>query len=555
MTVGSIAPLHPQSNPSLRTSPSAVDTPRRQGAPGPGGTLRPQIVTAVVAVLAGILLLGCNSKLPTLPQISLPGSTTPPRVSNPGCDENTSGWQSWQGQVSRDTSSAVSGPASCKVTRTAGTEYTLYVEAPVVENPRKDSWYTAAAWVRSTTAIGKTVKLILRQRGDKGDIRNTESQPAKLTDSWQRVEVSALIDSDGRKTLEVYLVQLDAASGDSFEVDDLSVVAQPGSELPGAVLSARSPVSGTSSSVEEMNARTWNAPLFAADSPWNQAVPANSPADPNSSAMIGDLAKSLAKSALFIAQEENGPSLWYANSSTVKKWVEPDYRDWWGGFQTPIPAAARPSTGRDRHMVIWDIDARKLYEFWNTTAFTSGSWTAGMGITFDANGSGYQTRPNANSARAYGGSLIAGAIRYYEILDGKINHALAMAYPTTNGKRYAKGAGPGGVMAIATHSDNDSSPARQNDWNIPEGARLRLKQSVDVAARCGNSRSCRIVGEAMKTYGMYMVDTSPDSVIYAENLTGKDVSWNGLLAQRDLEFFKAEDFEVLALPPLTLYVP
>jgi hypothetical protein len=127
-----------------------------------------------------------------------------------------------------------------------------------------------------------------------------------------------------------------------------------------------------------------------------------------------------------------------------------------------------------------------------------------------------------------------------------------MAYPLTRGDAYAQGMGPGGTLAIASHNDNNRSANRTTAANIPEGARLRLKASVDVDARCGGALACRVIGQALKTYGAYMVDTAGAPVIFAESLVGKSVSWSGLLTPTDARAFAATDFEVLALPLLTL---
>jgi len=69
--------------------------------------------------------------------------------------------------------------------------------------------------------------------------------------------------------------------------------------------------------------------------------------------------------------------------------------------------------------------------------------------------------------------------------------------------------------------------------NIPEGARLRLKGSVDVNAKCGASSACTMIGHAMQDYGIYVVDNAAVSTLYAEVLTGKSVSWSGVLTAQD----------------------
>jgi hypothetical protein len=147
-------------------------------------------------------------------------------------------------------------------------------------------------------------------------------------------------------------------------------------------------------------------------------------------------------------------------------------------------------------------------------------------------------------------------ILHEEMEAGVINHALGMAYPWTLGKKYAMGIGKDGItMNIATHSDNASGVNRNGEYNIPEGARFRLKSSVDVNARCGTNRACKIIGTALKTYGAYVVDTAGVTTFYAEVLTNKPESWAGLLKITDVRAFQADDFELLSLPPTLTSAP
>jgi len=299
-----------------------------------------------------------------------------------------------------------------------------------------------------------------------------------------------------------------------------------------------------------LNANTSPCPLFAASSPWNQ--PAKGAADANSAAMIANLKSAFAGRGFDLAGTDDYPDygvpLYYADASTPKVAVKDKY-GWWPGFATmPIPAEAKPAVGTDHHIAIWDVAGNTLYEVWDFSKSGNG-WAGGLGAKFDTTGTGYQTNPWAGSARAYGGSAIAGSIRYQEMKDGEIKHALSMAYPLTRGKAYAKGLGADGVnVNIATHCDNAGEANRNTASNIPEGARFRLKSSANVQARCGGNKACAVIGNALKTYGAFVVDTAGVPVLYAEVLTGRSVSWSGLLKIADARPFAADDFEILSLP-------
>lgn len=308
--------------------------------------------------------------------------------------------------------------------------------------------------------------------------------------------------------------------------------------------------------------------LFAASSPWNAL--AGGAVDPSSSLMVssgqvGSLAAALTKTGrgLDIAGTDDYPDygvpLFKVVRGTPMTAVQVlDKYGWWGGgfANVPMPAAATPAIGSDHHLSIWDVDNYTLYEFWEMQRNPNGTWQAGAGVKFDTRGTGYQTAPWAVSARAYGGAAIAGAILYEEMRAGVINHALGMAYPGTRGRHYAAGLGVDGITQnIASHSDNSPLAERNLSSNIPEGARLRLKSSVDVNARCGGNTACSVIGTALKKYGMYVVDTAAVSTLYAEVLTGTGRTWAGLLRVTDAQVWTAADFELLALPATLTAAP
>ncbi|QRK10438.1 hypothetical protein JQX13_10285 [Archangium violaceum] len=314
--------------------------------------------------------------------------------------------------------------------------------------------------------------------------------------------------------------------------------------------------SGTSGA--EAPAEVADERLFSSASPWN--TPATGSPDPTSALRISSDSVGSLKHAFKVAGKgfdiagttaypDYGVPLYTADASTRRVRVGDTY-GWWGGFSSvPLPEQATPAVGSDHHLAVWDVPQHTLYEFWELRKNEAGEWMAGAGARFDTHGMGYQTEAGALSARAYGGSLIAGSILHKEMKAGVIPHALAMAYPWTGGHHYARGLGTDGVTVnIASHSDNVDDPERNGPACIPEGARLRLKSSVDVNRACGANTACRIIGTALKTYGAYVVDRAGVATFYAEVLTGKDESWTGLLTATDARAFTADDFELLSLP-------
>lgn len=333
----------------------------------------------------------------------------------------------------------------------------------------------------------------------------------------------------------------------------LSGVVSPSPSSPPSTLECP-PFPGTNTA----NTMTYNCRLFADNSPWNTPIASTATVDPASAEMVtsgnpGSLSYAFAQEGaqgFDIQGTDYGVPLYYADGASPKVNVM-DKFGWWAGFTAaPMPTQATPAVGTDHHMVIWDVPNKTLYEYWDMNKNTDGSWTAGYGIMFPADGTGYQAGAWLNSARAYGGSAVGGIIRYEEMKAGEIKHALSLAYPYTRGKAYARGKGKDGITDnIASHSDNQAAANRNTPANIPEGARLRLKATVDIAARCGTKQSCVIIATALKKYGAYMVDTSGKrGFMPAEVLAGKNVSWSGVLSQNDIVTLLAEDFEIMSLP-------
>jgi len=496
--------------------------------------LEPTFVLNRFPILAVSLIVGLLVVLVPVPAVS--GDDGPNLVANPGCESSTAGWGAWQGTLKRSTDSPRTGRASCQVSYRGGGYYTLDDVPASVAAPRQGDRYTASAWVRSKSAAGRAVTLFLRQTGGAVEAVRAESASVALDSAWRRLEVTTTIDSADRGELDLYVAQDQASGGQSFHVDDVSLTLVGGGGGGGSTPSAR-----------DWNARTFSGALFSAASPWN--VAATGVADPLSEAMIGNLQAAFQRRPLAINLDNYTVPLYYADAAT-KQYTVRDSSDWWGGMTAPLPDGASPDKGGDRHLAVWDVAAGRLYEFWDMRK-RSGRWEAGYGIVLDARGAGHQTTLGAGSARAYGGSLVGGLIRYQEMKDRRITHALAMAYPTTRGDAYAAGWGAGRVLAIATHADGEYAGNRTRSNNIPLGARLRLRSGVDLTARCGKNAACLAIGEALRTYGAFMVDTAEVPVVYAEGLRGKDVSWTGVLDANDLRGFQARDFEVLALPPLT----
>ena len=162
----------------------------------------------------------------------------------------------------------------------------------------------------------------------------------------------------------------------------------------------------------------------------------------------------------------------------------------------PIPKDVKIEGGRssdgDRHALIVDKDACKLYELFALYRRADGGWRAGSGAIWDLRSN--KLRPRGwTSADAAGLPILPGLARWDEVKRGKIDHALRFTVSETR-RKYIYPA-----RHYASDSDDPSLP--------PMGLRLRLKKGFDIT---GFPYQARIVLRALKRYGMIVADNGSD---------------------------------------------
>ncbi|QRK10940.1 glycoside hydrolase family 16 protein [Archangium violaceum] len=189
---------------------------------------------ACVVGLSGLLGMGCGPEpeVRALAPEETRASTaaaTDNLLANGGFEQDLQGWKTWQASLSRilRSSDAPEGGYVVKVTPVAGTSggYSLEAASSVVAAPAALGTYTASAYVAaaSTSAVGKTVILALRETDASGVVRVWE-QRATLTQTFQKVTVSATLEQTDRK-LSFYILQTNSVSGDALYADDIRVTA------------------------------------------------------------------------------------------------------------------------------------------------------------------------------------------------------------------------------------------------------------------------------------------------------------------------------------------
>jgi hypothetical protein len=192
----------------------------------------------------------------------------------------------------------------------------------------------------------------------------------------------------------------------------------------------------------------------------------------------------------------------------------------------PIPAnpliEGGPDSNGDRHILIVDQDACRLYELYDARPQTAFSWTAGSGAIFDLRANGL--RPDGwTSADAAGLPILPGLVRYEEVAAGSINHALRFTASRTGSSH----------LWPARHHASSLTGGQYP----PMGQRFRLKAGVDIS---GLSPAAGIIARAMRKYGLILADNGSDWYISGV----PDERWNNDVL-RELSRLSGDDFEAV----------
>ena len=215
----------------------------------------------------------------------------------------------------------------------------------------------------------------------------------------------------------------------------------------------------------------------------------------------------------------------YVGAGQARVPVSFDYADESDKGPYPVPRDALveggSGAGGDRHVLVVDTAACKLYELYAAQPKPDGSWHAGSGAVFDLRGD--KLRPAGwTSADAAGLPVLPGLVRYEEVAAGRIDHAIRVTVPRSQ-SRY---------LWPARHAAGSGSTALP-----PMGLRLRLKAGVDIAKL---PTQARVVAQAMKTYGVLVADNG--SAWYISGTP--DNHWNNDALQ-SLGNLHGSDFEAI----------
>jgi hypothetical protein len=276
---------------------------------------------------------------------------------------------------------------------------------------------------------------------------------------------------------------------------------------------------------------TGGCEVFPPDNAWHENI-SKLPVSPLSNAYIASIGANLDLHPDF------GSNLTYGIPYAVVPASQPKvaihftaYGDQSDPGPYPIPPGAPIEGGAgssgDRHVLVVQSGACKLYELYSAYPNADGSWNAASGAVFNLRSN--RLRPNGwTSADAAGLPIFAGLIRYDEIQRGYIDHAIRFTAPATQA----------GFIHPATHFASSST----NPALPPMGLRLRLKASFDISRF---PRVARIILAAMKRYGLILADNG--SPWYFQGAT--DPRWDDA-ALDTLKTVRGSAFQVVQTGPI-----
>jgi hypothetical protein len=260
--------------------------------------------------------------------------------------------------------------------------------------------------------------------------------------------------------------------------------------------------------------------LFPATNVWNKRVDAL-PVAANSATLINTIGAGEDLHPDFGEYLGYGIPINVVNASTPKGWVSFDYDDESDAGPYPIPPSPRIEGGSDRHILLWEIETCRLYELF--AAEHSGSaWHAGSGAIWNLRSNAL--RPDGwTSADAAGLPILPGLVRYEEVANGAIEHAIRFTAPVTRDAhiypaRHHAGAGPSAAYP-------------------PMGLRVRLKASFDIS---DFGPQAQVILTAMKRYGMILADNGSPWYFTGSS----DVRWDDDQLN-ELKSLRGSDFEVV----------
>jgi hypothetical protein len=283
---------------------------------------------------------------------------------------------------------------------------------------------------------------------------------------------------------------------------------------------------------------------FTATGYWNTPLPGNAPTARHSPDIIA-----------FLKKDNTTNYIRLAGTGSTGEWGDPIF---WAGpgdsaysvrgsslpseFQSlRIPAAAQADPTSDAQMTVYDLTAGYVASL-NQASYdeATDTWSASGGALAYLSSNGldrtWSTFPDHDPfnrghrgvpAPMYG-------VRLDEVQAGSIDHVLKIAVDTTKC-----------AHVFPMTGDECGTTAR---FAPPEGARIRIKASVDLGAY-HLTPAALVIARAMQNYGAVIGDQGGTVTLKVENTVaeGQGQLWAGKLSANSLSAIPLDDFEVVKL--------
>lgn len=293
---------------------------------------------------------------------------------------------------------------------------------------------------------------------------------------------------------------------------------------------------------------SWGPVPYASNSPWNTPISSNPTVDPSSASYI----QSLTPGQFTSDPTQYAVAIFHSNSSTPL--VPVTYNGWWsdaengdasltntrcgsscnpqGGLvNLPVPPNVQAGAGSDGNVVVINDSDGSEYDFHQFDRDANGNpnvtnvghysltWS---GVPVFTNGCratpGSTCTGNPYILNGDGTPYLAGMIRPFEIQQGHIDHALALAIQCPSSS----------FVYPAVKSDGRNSTTC-GGTDIPEGSRVQLDPSLTDAQiqALGCTGTCLVIAHALQTYGAYVENDSGRNKLTVED--SSTANWGTLL--------------------------
>jgi hypothetical protein len=308
--------------------------------------------------------------------------------------------------------------------------------------------------------------------------------------------------------------------------------------------------------------------FFAASSPWNLPVPANTALDGSSSTLVGSLVNMvntygaglevMSYSTPIYTVPATQPTVYVQISPNSSGQVNPDLQR--ALSAVPIPPGAQPAAGTDEMLVINQPATNTMWELWHAQLESDG-WHADWGgrIIDVSQSPGYYEHIVASDgtvleqpwwgASATSLALADSVITVRDLQNGYIDHALALLVPHP----WARA----GVVAWpAERTDGISTdPA-----SIPEGAHFRLDPTLNIDS-LNLPALTKMIALAAQQYGFIVRGSSSDVTVQgqAPRTANQTSVWQNIMAASGFKYWvqvlQQFPWSHLQLLPMTLSAP